>query len=77
MFKLKYNCSVSVNEDDHTVFGRDFQNFLNNVGKDNFRKDDNSVYHKMKKTEVMMNFGYAYPEWKELVNERGFIRNNG
>lgn len=37
LFKLKYNCGIQDN--DRKVFERYFQDFLNNIGKDDFRKD--------------------------------------
>jgi hypothetical protein len=38
LFKLKYNCDIT--DDDRKVFRKYFQDFLNNIGKDDFRKDD-------------------------------------
>ncbi|KAA6302656.1 MAG: hypothetical protein EZS26_001163 [Candidatus Ordinivivax streblomastigis] len=38
LFKLKYNSGVT--DEDSKVFGKYFQDFLNNIGKDDFRKDD-------------------------------------
>jgi len=67
LFKLKYNCLA--NETDKNIFEKYFSEFLNSIGKDDFRKDNKSkkVLGAFKSSPNEINYSITYDSQKNVI----------